>query len=52
MDSKISEVLRDLKTTKKLKEKLPKLFYLSELESLRAGKIGMEVVLCQLNKQQ
>jgi hypothetical protein len=40
---KIEELFADKKIVKKIQKKLPKLFHLAELESSRAGKIGMEV---------
>ena len=43
MDRRIKEVFEDLNTIAKIQNKLPKLFQLAELESSRAGKIGMEV---------
>lgn len=43
MNQKIRKVLEDKKTKLKLQKKLPKLFYMAELESSRAGRIGMEV---------
>ena len=43
MDQQIIEAFKDQKLVSKIKEKLPKLFQIAELESSRAGKIGMEV---------
>jgi len=43
MSSRLIEVFEDEKLVKKIKNKLPYLFQLAELESSRAGKIGMEV---------
>lgn len=39
----ISELFEDAQLIKKIQERLPKLFQIAELESSRAGKIGMEV---------
>ena len=39
----ISELFEDLALVKKIQERLPKLFRIAEIESSRAGKIGMEV---------
>jgi hypothetical protein len=39
----IEELFTDQELIKKVQSKLPKLFHLAELESSRAGKIGMEV---------
>lgn len=39
----IEELFEDVTIVKKIQSKLPKLFYLAEFESSRAGKIGMEV---------
>jgi hypothetical protein len=39
----ISEIFTDIKTVRKIQKKLPELFYIAELESSRAGKVGMEV---------
>lgn len=41
--SRLIEVFEDNKLENKIKERLPYLFQLAELESSRAGKIGMEV---------
>jgi hypothetical protein len=43
MHEKLLELFTDKSTVQKIQNKLPKLFYLAELESSRAGKIGMEV---------
>lgn len=43
MHSKIIEIFQDQYFINKVKNKLPQLFHLAELESSRAGKIGMEV---------
>ncbi len=43
MSSKLIEIFEDLELVKKIKNKLPFLFQLAELESSRAGKTGMEV---------
>ena len=43
MNQKIKEFFEDKKLFTKIQNKLPKLFHLAELESSRAGKIGMEV---------
>lgn len=43
MPSHLEEVFKDNKLTDKIKKRLPHLFHLAELESSRAGKIGMEV---------
>ncbi len=43
MSSRLPEMFEDKRLVKKIKEKLPYLFQLAELESSRAGKIGMEV---------
>ena len=43
MNEKIRELFQDEKLIKKIQDKLPKLFHQAELESSRAGKIGMEV---------
>lgn len=39
----ISELFRDQRTVRRIQSRLPELFHLAELESSRAGKIGMEV---------
>ncbi|HEC31225.1 MAG TPA: type II restriction endonuclease subunit R [Deltaproteobacteria bacterium] len=43
MSSRVREIFTDLSLVEKIKRRLPYLFYLAELESSRAGKIGMEV---------
>jgi hypothetical protein len=43
MSSKLIEIFEDERLVEKIKERLPYLFHLAELESSRAGKIGMEV---------
>ncbi len=43
MSSRLLEVFEDAKLVEKIKTRLPYLFQLAELESSRAGKIGMEV---------
>lgn len=43
MASKLIEIFDDQNLIKRIKNKLPYLFQLAELESSRAGKIGMEV---------
>ena|ERR1035438_3782529 len=43
MNEKISEFFEDERLIQRIKDKLPKLFQQAELESSRAGKIGMEV---------
>ncbi len=43
MPSRLVEIFEDEKLTAKIKKCLPYLFQLAELESSRAGKIGMEV---------
>lgn len=43
MSSKLIEIFHDTKLIAKIKDKLPNLFCLAELEASRAGKIGMEV---------
>ncbi len=42
-DNPVSEIFADKNFILKIKNKLPKLFHIAELESSRAGKIGMEV---------
>ena len=42
-DNQISKLFTDRLSIQKIQNKLPKLFQLAELESSRAGKIGMEV---------
>ena len=43
MIHQILDLFNDNRTVEKIQNKLPKLFYLAELESQRAGKVGMEV---------
>ena len=43
MSSRLIEIFDDAKLVNRIKNKLPYLFQLAELESSRAGKIGMEV---------
>lgn len=43
MSSKLLEIFNDGKLIEKIKSRLPHLFQLAEVESSRAGKIGMEV---------
>jgi len=43
MVSRLSEIFDDEKLIEKIKKRLPYLFQLAELESSRAGKVGMEV---------
>ena len=43
MTNKILELFSDKVLVQKVQAKLPKLFQLAELESSRAGKVGMEV---------
>lgn len=43
MSSRLIKVFEDEKLEKRIKTRLPYLFQLAELESSRAGKIGMEV---------
>lgn len=43
MPSHLVEIFEDQKLTGRIKRRLPHLFQLAELESSRAGKIGMEV---------
>ena len=43
MASHLSEIFKDEKLVEKIKKRLPYLFQLAELESSRAGKIGMQV---------
>jgi hypothetical protein len=40
---KITELFTDEKMAAKIQARLPELFYIAELESSRAGKVGMEV---------
>ncbi len=43
MSGCLIEIFEDKKLSEKIKRRLPHLFHLAELESSRAGKIGMEV---------
>jgi len=43
MASRLIEIFEDEELVKKIRRRLPYLFHLAELESSRAGKIGMEV---------
>jgi hypothetical protein len=43
MDKRIRKEFENTDSIRKIQEKLPKFFYIAELESSRAGKIGMEV---------
>jgi hypothetical protein len=43
MSSRLIEIFRDATLVKRIKKRLPYLFALAELESSRAGKIGMQV---------
>ena len=43
MIHQILDLFNDNRIIEKIQNKLPKLFYLAELESQRAGKVGMEV---------
>jgi len=43
MSSRLEEIFEDDRIIEKIKNRLPYLFHLAELESSRAGKIGMEV---------
>jgi len=43
MIEQVRELFSDAKLVGRIKQKLPQLFHLAELESSRAGKIGMEV---------
>lgn len=43
MASRLIEIFEDEKLVEKAKKRLPYLFQLAELESSRAGKIGMQV---------
>ena len=43
MISDISDIFSDYKLIKKIKDKLPYLFHLAELDNMRDGKIGMEI---------
>ena len=43
MSSHLTEIFEDEKLVEKIKNRLPNLFQLAQLESSRAGKTGMEV---------
>lgn len=43
MKTTIDKLFTDVNTVKKIQEKLPKLFQVADLETMRGGKIGMEV---------
>jgi hypothetical protein len=43
MGHDIKEIFSDAKLVARIQDRLPKLFHIAELESSRAGKIGMEV---------
>jgi len=43
MASSLIEIFKDEKLVEKVKRRLPYLFQFAELESSRAGKIGMQV---------
>lgn len=43
MSSRLAEIFEDKELVNRIKNKLPYLFQIAELESSRAGKIGMEV---------
>lgn len=43
MSSRLIEIFEDEKLVEKIRKRLPYLFHLAELESSRAGQIGMEV---------
>jgi len=43
MNKSIHDIFKDTNLIARIQRKLPKLFQLAELESSRAGKIGMEV---------
>ncbi len=43
VDNPLAELFLDMPLISRIKSKLPKLFHIAELESSRAGKIGMEV---------
>jgi hypothetical protein len=42
MENHLLEIFEDSKLVEKIKRRLPYLFQLAELESSRAGKVGME----------
>jgi len=43
MSSRIKEIFEDVKLVEKIQKRLPYLFQLAEMESSRAGRMGMEV---------
>ncbi len=43
MDQRIKKIFDDKELVTRIQDKLPKLFQIAELESSRAGKVGMEV---------
>jgi len=43
MTSRLLEIFSDDRLVERIKDRLPKLFYLAEVESSRARKVGMEV---------
>jgi hypothetical protein len=43
VDNKLLEIFEDKTLAERIRVKLPHLFSIAELESSRAGKIGMEV---------
>ena len=43
MDKSLSRLFDDSKLINKIKAKLPLMFHIAEIESSRAGKIGIEV---------
>ena len=43
MSGSLEDIFRDNKLVLRIKDRLPYLFQIAELESSRAGKIGMEV---------
>ena len=45
MPSRLEEIFKDERLVEKIRKRLPYLFQLAELESSRAGKVGMEVKL-------
>ena len=43
MSQEIKELFSDKELVERIQSRLPKLFHIAELESSRAGKVGMEV---------
>jgi hypothetical protein len=43
MASRLSEIFQDQELIHRIQERLPVMFYIAEIESSRAGRIGMEV---------